>query len=162
MEQYISQEFIDIADQLEQIEYERDEIMKIVVASNRGTVSPHFGHSEGFEIYDVEGTAFGPSRFVVSPGHGKGSLPGLLLKEGAEVLLAGGLGEGAMAKLSEGGITVITGVTGSSEEAVRRYLSGDLVSGGTLCKGHDHNHEHAHHHEAKHDCGGEGGCGSRS
>lgn len=136
--------------------------MKIVVASNRGTVSPHFGHSEGFEIYDVEGTSLGQSRFVVSPGHGKGSLPGFLIKEGAQVLLAGGLGEGAMAKLNEGGITVITGVTGSSEEAVRKYLSGELVSGDTLCKGHDHDHEHSHHHEAKHDCRGEGGCGSRS
>lgn len=132
------------------------EIMIIVVASSGGMVSQHFGHSEGFELYEVEDSSAKTSRYIASPGHGKASLPGLLIKEGAQVLLTGGLGEGAMARLAEGGISVITGVAGRTDEAVRRYLSGDLVSSDTLCKGHDHTHEHAH--ESHHNCGGQGGC----
>lgn len=135
--------------------------MKIAVASNRGVISAHFGHSEGFEVFEVEGTEISTKDFVVSPGHGKGSLPGLLISMKTDVLLAGGLGEGAVARLEEGGIKVISGVSGNTMDAVHRYMSGELKSEGSLCKGHG-DHDHAHTHEGGHSCQGEGGCGSRS
>jgi predicted Fe-Mo cluster-binding NifX family protein len=43
--------------------------MKIAVASQNKHVAGHFGHCQGFEIFDVEDGIIVNSEFVENPGH---------------------------------------------------------------------------------------------
>lgn len=73
------------------------------------------------------------------PGHRPGFLPNFLADNGAEVVIAGGMGGGAVDIFEERGVKVILGVQGDAQEAVEAYLRGELVSSGSVC----HEHEHA-------------------
>ena len=99
--------------------------MKIAVAAMGKTVAGHFGHCENFIFFD---TADGGITGVNS-----------LADNGAEVVIAGGMGGGAVDIFEERGVKVILGVQGDAQEAVEAYLRGELVSSGSVC----HEHEHA-------------------
>ena len=49
--------------------------MKIAVANEGKLVSGHFGHCEGFTIYDVNDNKILDKKFVPNPGHKPGFLP---------------------------------------------------------------------------------------
>lgn len=137
--------------QKEKIAVERKEgIMRIAVTYEEGKVFQHFGRTEFFKVYEVEGTEIKESNVYGSEGTGHGALAGLLYNRGVDVLICGGLGMGALNALTEAGIEVIAGATGDVDEAVKAYLSGDLVSTGSNCN---------HHHEEGGSCG-DHGCGS--
>lgn len=68
------------------------------------------------------------------PPHEPGLLPEWLKEHGAEVVIAGGMGQRAVGLLAERGIRVVTGVSGASaEEAVKAYLGGSLQEGENIC-----------------------------
>jgi len=135
-----------------------EKTMKIAVAKSGEVISEHFGHSEGFEIFEVVEKTISPSSFLSSPVHEHGSLPKFLVDQHVDVLIAGGLGQGAVTKLSDAGIDVVRGITGNPTEAVKKFVDGVLESTGTPCSGHgDHNeHHHGHHHDKNHECHGHG------
>lgn len=74
----------------------------------------------------------------------------VLKDKGVDVLICGGIGNGAVTALSEAGIDVYSGADGEADAAVEAYLNGDLTSAGVNC---DHHHDH----EDGHGCGH---CGS--
>ena len=115
--------------------------MKIAVASEGKMVTEHFGHCEGFNIFDMEGGKIIKSEFVANPGHKPGFLPNYLNDMGVKVIVSGGMGGGAIEIFNEKGIEVITGASGAAEAAVNNYLQGNLKSTGSVC------HEHQHHDE---------------
>lgn len=125
--------------------------MRIAVTYENGQVFQHFGHTEYFKIYDIEGSEIKTAEVCSSNGAGHGALAGVLLQNGVNVLICGGLGMGAMNALTEAGIEVIAGAAGDVDEAVKAYLAGKLVSTGSNCHHHDH--------EEGHSCG-EHGCES--
>ncbi len=127
--------------------------MRIAVTYENGQVFQHFGHTEQFKIYDVEGTEVKHSEVCDSNGAGHGALAGVLFNSGVDVLICGGIGMGAVNALADANIDVISGATGDTDEAVAAYLAGNLVSAGSNC-----NH---HGHEEGHSCG-DHGCGSHS
>jgi predicted Fe-Mo cluster-binding NifX family protein len=49
--------------------------MKVAIASDGSRVSGHFGHCEGFTIYDVDDSEVTNKEFVKNPGHRPGYLP---------------------------------------------------------------------------------------
>ena len=118
--------------------------MKISVASDGAMVSEHFGHCEGFTVYTVNGKTIEKKEFVANPGHKPGLLPNMMHDAGAEVVIAGGMGQGAVDIFCSYDIQVITGVAGKTDDAVTAFLEGKLKSSGSVC------HEHAH----SGDCGG--------
>lgn len=118
--------------------------MKIAVASDGGRVTEHFGHCEGFKIYDVADKKIVGSETIPFPGHRPGFLPNFLNDLGVNVVISGGMGGGAIQIFDEKGIEVIVGTKGSADEAVKIYLEGNLKSSGSVC------HEHVH----KDECGG--------
>ena len=127
--------------------------MKIAVAYDNGNVFQHFGKSEMFKIYDVEGGQVVSGEVMDSNGVGHEALAGLLAEKGVRVVICGGMGAGAQAALEEAGIEAVSGAEGNADEAVEKYLKGELVSAGMNC---DHHHEE----EEGHSCGGcGGGCG---
>ncbi len=124
--------------------------MRIAVTYEDGQVFQHFGHTENFKIYEVEGKEIKSAEVYGSNGAGHGALAGMLFHSGVDVLICGGLGGGALNALTEAGIQVIAGASGDVDEAVNAYLAGNLVSTGANCHHHDH--------EEGHSCG-EHGCG---
>ncbi len=115
--------------------------MKIAVASEGKMITGHFGHCEGFNVYTVRDTLILNKEFVVNPGHKKGFLPNFLNDLGVNVIIAGGMGNGAIEIFNEKEIKVITGASGDAEEAVNNYLNGKLVSSGAVCHQHEHHGE---------------------
>ena len=118
--------------------------MKIAIASDENLVAEHFGHCEGFTIFEVRNNEVQEKNYVANPGHRPGFLPNFLNDLGVKVIIAGGMGGGAVEIFNEKGIEVITGVGGELEETVAKYLSRDLQSSGSVCQQHQHAEECGH------------------
>ncbi|MGI6685883.1 MAG: NifB/NifX family molybdenum-iron cluster-binding protein [Bacillota bacterium] len=112
--------------------------MKIGVAKNGNQVSQHFGHSEGFQVFEVKDGHVTGQEFVQSPGHRPGFLPPFLADQGVNVVIAGGMGATAQQLFQERGISVIVGAQGRIEDVVNEYLKGNLISTGSVCTEHAH------------------------
>ncbi len=136
-----------------------DDIMKIAVTYENGTIFQHFGHTEQFKIYDVRDNKIVASQVADTCGSGHGALAGFLAERGVEVLICGGIGGGAQVALAEAGIRVYGGVSGDADKAVESLLAGALSYDPDVRCSH-HEHEHGEGNCGSH-AGKEGGCGSR-
>lgn len=119
--------------------------MKIAVAVENGQVCGHFGHSPSFSFYEVEDGKIVSSENIQSPGAGHGILPDFIASNRAKVIIAGGMGAGAVNGCNARGIQVITGVTGNSDEAALLFAKGQLVSNDSVCSHHSEGHNCSHH-----------------
>lgn len=115
--------------------------MKIAVAGMGQTIAGHFGHCENFLIYEVENKAITSEKVVPNPGHRPGFLPNFLGDMGVEVIIAGGMGGGAVEIFNDRNIEVIIGAQGDARAAVEAYLRGELHSTGSVCHAHDYEDE---------------------
>ncbi len=112
--------------------------MKIAVASMGTIVAGHFGHCENFNLYDTENNQIVKEESVLNPGHRPGFLPNFLADRGVEVIIAGGMGGGAVEIFNERNVEVIVGAQGEAKTAVLAYLKGDLKTTGAVCHAHEH------------------------
>ena len=142
--------------------------MKIAVTYDDGNIFQHFGKTEFFKVYEVEGGKVVSSEVIGSNGVGHGALAGLLADRSVDVLICGGIGGGAQAALEQAGVELCAGAEGDADQAVEAYLRGELVSSGANCDHHHHEEGHScGGHEEGHSCGGGcgdscgGGCGAR-
>ncbi len=135
---------------------------RIAVTYENGEVFQHFGHTEEFKVYEVEDGQILNSEIIGSNGSGHGALAGLLDENKIDVLICGGIGGGAQAALSERGIELCAGASGNADEAVKAYLSGELVNTGANCDHHGEGHscsEHSCGDNEDHSCSGSGKTG---
>ena len=116
--------------------------MKIAVACLGNEVAQHFGHCETFMLYDVEDGRITAQENVPNPGHKPGFLPNFLADRGVEVIIAGGMGGGAVDIFNERNVEVIVGASGDVDECMDQYIKGELKSTGAVCHEHEHEHEH--------------------
>jgi len=123
------------------LEMNEEKKMKIAVASDNGLVSGHFGHCESFTIYDTVDGKIIETEVVPNPGHKPGFLPVFLNDKGVNVIIAGGMGGGAVDIFNEKNIEVITGAQGKAEDLANSYLLGELISTGSVCHEHQHQDE---------------------
>ncbi|SFR86461.1 NifB/NifX family molybdenum-iron cluster-binding protein [Anaeromicropila populeti] len=112
--------------------------MKIAVASEGTVVSGHFGHCEGFTVYEVNQGIVEGKEFVPNPGHRPGYLPVFLHELGVKAIIAGGMGATAQDLFTENGIEVFVGVQGPCDEVMKEYAKGTLTSSGSVCTEHAH------------------------
>jgi Mrp family chromosome partitioning ATPase/predicted Fe-Mo cluster-binding NifX family protein len=129
----------------ENIENVGGDKMKIAVASENKMVTEHFGHCEGFMIFDTENSKIVKSELIPNPGHKPGFLPNFLHDKGVNVIISGGMGGGAIEIFNEKNIEVITGAKGNAEDVVISYLKGELKSTGSVCHEHQHSDECGDH-----------------
>ncbi len=115
--------------------------MKIAVAAEGKTVAAHFGHCVNFLLYDVEDSEIVKEESVENPGHKPGFLPNFLADRGVQVIIGGGMGQGAVTIFNERGVEVVVGASGDGRMAAERYLKGELKTTGSVC------HEHQRHDE---------------
>lgn len=131
--------------------------MKIAVTYENGQIFQHFGHTECFQVYEIENGQIVRKTLADTNGSGHGALAGFLQQLGADAVICGGIGGGARQALENAGIRLYGGVSGSCDEAVAALLAGTLdFSQNATC---DHHGEH--HHEEGHTCGSHG-CGGHS
>jgi len=112
--------------------------MRIAVASDNTQVAGHFGHCEQFWFFDVEDGAIVKKEAIANPGHRPGFLPVFLNDQGANVIISGGMGGGAISLFDENNIKVVVGASGDAEAVAKRYIAGDLESTGSACDKHEH------------------------
>jgi len=127
--------------------------MRIAVTYENGQVFQHFGHTEQFKLYMVEGGTVASSVVLSTNGSGHSALAGFLVSHQVEALVCGGIGGGAQAALKQAGIRLYAGVQGDADAAVKALLAGELTfSEAATC---DHHHDHgAGHSCGEHSCGG--------
>ena len=119
---------------------------KIALPGRNGLVDDHFGHCEYFAIYETDGSGkiAGLEKMQSPQSCGcKSGVAEQLKEKGVSVLLAGNMGAGALNRLNANGIEVIRGCSGTLEDVLASYLSGNLKDSGESC---------AHHHEDGHSC----------
>ena len=132
---------------------------RIAVTYENGEVFQHFGHTEEFKVYEVEDGKIVNSEIIGSNGSGHGALAGMLGENRIDLLICGGIGGGAQAALQERGIELCAGASGNADEAVKAYLSGELVNTGANCSHHGEGHscgEHSCGEHEEHSCDNSG------
>ena len=108
--------------------------MKFAVPLANGKLTEHFGHCQEFALIEVAENEILDKQILVPPPHEPGILPNWLHELGADVIIAGGMGQRAISLFNEKGIKVITGAPPlDPDELVKRYLNHTLVSGGNVC-----------------------------
>lgn len=117
--------------------------MKLALPFEQGRVNQHFGRSKEFVVVEVEGQTIKGKKTVsaVNLMHNHGGLAGLMLNEGVDVVITGGIGAKALQALEEAGLKVLTGADGTIDEVVNRFVNGALDENrGACCHHHDHQH----------------------
>lgn len=115
--------------------------MKIAVASENEMVTAHFGYCTNFHLYDTEDSKIIHQTTIPNPGHKPGFLPNYLNDLMVNVIISGGIGNGAVEIFNKKGIEVVIGASGLAVDAVNSYLHGLLKTTGAVCHEHDHHED---------------------
>jgi ATP-binding protein involved in chromosome partitioning len=108
--------------------------LKIAIPVAQGKLAAHFGHSDQFALVQAEGGHIKKITMASPPPHEPGALPKWLHEQGAQVVIAGGMGRRAQGHFESQGIHVVIGAPSlEPEELVRKYLDGTLETGENIC-----------------------------
>jgi predicted Fe-Mo cluster-binding NifX family protein len=122
--------------------------MKIAVpVTKEGQIDGHFGHCESYNVFTIsDKNEITDIKSVGSPqGCGcKSDIASVLAADGVSVMLAGGIGGGAINVLNNSGIEVVRGCAGDSAEVVKLYIAGLVEDSGSSCHQHEAHKEHGH------------------
>lgn len=99
-----------------------------------GKLSAHFGHCEQFALIETEKGEIKGTSHHTPPTHEPGVLPQWLHEQGANVIIAGGMGSRAQQLFNDNGIQVVIGAPAEAPEVlVKHYLEDALQTGANLC-----------------------------
>ena len=122
--------------------------MKIAIPVNednglQSTICEHFGHTPYFAFVDLEKNEIKVIKIIVNPfeNHAPGEVPGFVNENGAQVMVARGMGGRAVSFFEQFGIQVIKGVDGNIENIIKRLVEGNLISEDSY-EPSDKNHNH--------------------
>lgn len=131
--------------------------MKIAIPTLDGKLCAHFGHCETFSFVEVSPeTKEIIEIYSGTPEEGVScQCAGWIAEQGAEIVLAGGMGGRPMMMFEQLGIQVISGCPELPiQDIVKQFLENSLVVGenscnhgeGHVCHGHGDGHHCGHHH----------------
>ena len=106
----------------------------LAIPVSDGRLSAHFGHCEQFALIETKQGEI--IRIVMKnpPAHEPGVLPQWLHEQGAQVIIAGGMGSRAQDLFHAQGIEVVVGAPADLPEVIaRQYLAQNLVTGDNVC-----------------------------
>ena len=125
--------------------------MKIAVPVTKSNIiDDHFGHCEFYNVYAIseKGEIADVQTIKSEQGCGcKSNIASVLASEGVTVMLAGGIGGGAINVLNNSGIEVVRGCVGNPTEVVKLFLGGQITDSGSSCQQHE-----SHQGDAGHAC----------
>lgn len=123
-------------------------VKKIAIACEKGQIFQHFGETPSFLVAEVEGRSIVSQELVpVKGGKERGDgfhesgcqcVGHLVMVEflaglHVDVVICGGMGQGAREALVAAGMEVFGGQEGSAEAALMFYLNGDLRDASGCC-----------------------------
>ena len=124
--------------------------MKIAVpVTKENQIDNHFGHCESYNVFTIsDKNEIASVKNVESPqGCGcKSDIASVLASDDVTIMLAGGIGGGAINVLNNSGIEVIRGCSGDATENVKLYLEGLIKDSGSSCRTHESHHQHGDSH----------------
>jgi predicted Fe-Mo cluster-binding NifX family protein len=122
--------------------------MKVAVpVTSNNQIEDHFGHCEFYNIYTIteHNNILNVQTLESEQGCGcKSNIASVLKDAGVSVMLAGGIGGGAINVLNNAGIEVVRGCNGTPEEVVKQFLAGLITDSGLSCQKHEKHHDHNH------------------
>lgn len=125
--------------------------MKYAITYENHMVFQHFGKCPAFLLVDIEDGIIVKKELLSSNGSGHGALVTLIQEAGVDVLVCGGIGQGARDTLAKANIALIGGASGNVDEIVEQLKKGTLQDDPNgKC---NHHHEEGNHDCANHDCG---------
>ena len=142
-------------------------MLRIAIPTKNDRLFPHFGRAPSFTVFEADASSrrILDSRVLESSPQEecRGAIT-KLVRQQVDVVIAGGIGQGAHNQLTEAGIEVFAGADVQAPELlVERYLAGELTHGEPTChgqqRGHGHHHEHGHGHHHGHGDGHHHGHG---
>lgn len=123
--------------------------MKVAVTTENGMIFQHFGKCQMFTVYTIEDQHIVNQTMLDAKGSGHSALAVLLNENEIDLLICGGIGQGAKDALAANRVELICGVSGSVDHAIHEYLNGTLVGIPDFICSH-HGHEDSEH--GGHDC----------
>ena len=102
--------------------------MRIVVTYDNGAIGAHFGHTEEFKVYNVQGGEVVSSEVVSTNGKGHRELIPVVAALSPDVVICGGVGRPMMQAIQELGCELWYGQTGDADQVVKAYLESALVN----------------------------------
>lgn len=123
--------------------------MKIAATYNNGQINQHFGQTQQFKVYEIEGSEVKSAEVIGTGDASHCGLGGFLGQQGIDALICGGIGPGAVNALSAAGVQLYGGVSGDPDAAVEALIKGDLQFQTNSNCNHDHG---GHHHHGDHQC----------
>lgn len=119
--------------------------MKYAICAHDEQVFQHFGKCPGFEVVDITEGNVQAKQYVSSNGNGHSALVLFLKELNVDVLVCGGIGNGARDALNEAGITLISGAKGHIDIIINKLTKGTLKD--------DPSGKCDHHHDEHDGCG---------
>ena len=108
--------------------------MNIAIPTAQGKLCAHFGHCETFSMVEVDDQKIVKTVQLDPPPHEPGVLPKWLAEQGANVIIAGGMGQRAQQLFTQQGIQVVVGAASDSpEKLAENFLQGTLETGVNAC-----------------------------
>lgn len=110
--------------------------MRFAIPTASGKLCQHFGHCEVFTFIDVdeETKTITKVETIEPPEHQPGIIPPWVAQQGAQIVLAGGMGGRAQQLFAEHGLKLIVGIPSEEpEQIVMNYLNKTLVTGVNTC-----------------------------
>lgn len=130
--------------------------MKIVIPSAEEKLCGHFGHCEYFTFAEIntDTNEITSIEKRIPEGGVSCGAASWIVEQGADVVLAGGIGGRPLSVLSSSEIKVVAGCPELEiREILNAYLSNTLTLGDNACGG-EHHHCGGHGHHEHHHCGG--------
>lgn len=116
-----------------------------VPVTHQGLIDGHFGHCEFYGVYTITDQNQIISHEIIPSTQGcgcKSNIASVLAEKGVRLMLAGGIGDGAVQVLRSHGIDVIRGCSGNAEAVLKAWLQGNVADSGINCEHHHHHHHH--------------------
>ncbi len=128
--------------------------MKIAVpVTINNQIDEHFGHCESYRVYTIsENNLITHQETIPSPqGCGcKSNIAGVLAALDVKIMLAGGMGDGAVNVLTQYGIQVVRGCSGDATAVVELFIKGGIHDNGISCAQHQQHHGDGQDHVCNH------------
>lgn len=114
--------------------------MKIAIPlTSENRINDHFGHCEYYGVFTISENKEIIDMKTLKSEQGcgcKSNIASVLADQGVTIMLAGGIGGGAVNVLNHRGIDVVKGCSGYAEQVIRDYIQGKLLDSGITCSHH--------------------------
>jgi predicted Fe-Mo cluster-binding NifX family protein len=109
--------------------------MKVCIPMKSTMVGNHFGKAPEFSMFLIEENNIISREIIKNPGRENGMVLKLMPEQCVTHIITGAMGDKARTVMQEYQIVVISGVLGSIDATVQRFIRGELASKDAPCAG---------------------------